>query len=152
MNREIKFRAWDKKENKMITHGCIGAGSGAQLIVIEFQGGITLANAFGLPDGTNPTFDDPVTDRLELMQFTGLKDKNGVEIYEGDIIHAKTNYHTRDKEFGWQNLKVYWDKDYLSWYLENKEGSQYHIIEETDEASYLWEVIGNIYQNTELLK
>jgi len=68
--REIKFRAWDKEESKMIyevektyDHGCHGYGA------MESNFGEVLENGI-----------------YEVMQFTGLRDKNGKEIYEGDIL------------------------------------------------------------------
>lgn len=145
MKREIKFRAWDTQEKEMITSGHLGAGSGAQLIVIEFQGGITLANAYGLMDGTNPTFNEPVTDRLKLMQYTGLKDKNGKEIYEGDIIKGCNGsinghpWHIGPREIKWLNNKAEFNVP-LWGTLENQN------------STHWFEVIGNIYENPELLK
>ena len=61
--REIKFRAWDRVLKRMLIPKFIG-------------------------NGNNFCSDDlmAVTGVIDLMQYTGLKDKNGVEIYEGDII------------------------------------------------------------------
>jgi len=131
--REIKFRAWDKKEKKMYY----------------------VKNS---DDGYLDYF--PLRSLLEhncpfiWMQYTGLKDKNGKEIYEGDIVRF---YQCRDKKGGvW--LSLY--KDYREWFGEIifKEG-RFEIgntkyigksnIEEKKVDS--WEIIGNIYENPELL-
>ena len=79
-----------------------------------------------------------------MMQYTGLKDKNGVEIYEGDIVRYYQPYAKRTDEH-----IVKWDKEWACFGLFEdgnkwcKENDWYKIQE--------LEVIGNIYQNPELL-
>lgn len=88
---------------------------------------------------------DMLVDKNTIGQYTGLKDKNGVEIYEGDII--KTNF---EKQF-----LVKWIPRIASFcYVEickNVEG-KYYLSKELQAGSYEVEVIGNIYDNKELLK
>lgn len=81
-------------------------------------------------------FEELIADHLVLMQFTGLLDKNGKEIYEGDILTGKSSTG-RDK---------YWTMvwaDRGCW--EASPNNEYNINWKG------WEVIGNIYENPELL-
>lgn len=118
--REIKFRAWHKpfKKTKF--------GS-------EFVYG---AKAF---DFWNMSPDD-----YTLEQFTGLHDKNGKEIYEGDIVEFKTL--KRSKNFGFENELVH-DvvnySDYSEWLVGNS------LLSRIFNGS---EVIGNVHENPELLE
>lgn len=83
MAREIKFRAWDRI-NKIMTYNPINA--------INFEGQILLN------DGK--FYDIDKTDYI-LMQYTGLKDKNDKEVYEGDIIHfSKYNQKHNESDQG----------------------------------------------------
>jgi len=137
--RIIKFRAWDKSFEEMNYSGNFGAGSSADLITISFNGSINVQNAYGLDFGQrNPAFDPPV-DNFELMQFTGLTDKNGKEVYEGDIVSTKHQ----------PLAKVVWHSEFTTF-----------CTEEIDEISGIYqftikpsetEIIGNIYENPELL-
>ena len=106
--REIKFRAWNK--NKIINWD--------DLIKYDSDGSDYDLHAILSGD-----------EHLELMQYTGLKDKNGKEIYEGDIITKQYGDHT-------VNLEIKWD-DYGGF-------SELYCGNEI-------QVIGNIYENPELL-
>ena len=87
--------------------------------------------------------------QFELMQYTGLKDKNGKEIYEGDIVSLKYLYDKRTTDKG----QVVWREDKASFGLKSLKGltnEVYELYKVT--AEHNLEIIGNIYENPELLK
>jgi len=112
--REIKFRAWDKKRNKFVSD-----------FNLSPKGNI-------LCEHSNLGYKGVFEVDLELMQYTGLKDKNGKEIYEGDIVKMLA-----DSLNGEENIEVKWRKEGFWEYFNGFDNC---------------EVIGNIYENTELLK
>ena len=135
--REIKFRAWDKERKCFLNN-------------IDFASDV------------NPTRDSDKTiqlryrDAFELMQYTGLKDKNGKEINEGDILEideeGRKMFDAAGSDgSGVAKRQIVSFKD-GSWMTGRSPLDLYH------ENTYLWillpscEVIGNIYENPELLK
>lgn len=124
--REMKFRVWDKFTSKMW----------------EWE----EHNAFSVDKGSiKQWFED--ADLIHL-QYTGLKDKNGKEIYEGDIMRAKV-----DNEFGSQN-----EMNLFVQFCPNASGWTLTVPDQDIKHHYCWfinktgEVIGDIYQNKDLLK
>lgn len=130
--REIKFKIWDKTRNKMLTSNC-----GKFLLTQE-------GKAMFHMDGDNPL--EPIIDQIEyeVLQYTGLKDKNGKEIYEGDIVEVIFSGKLRI-------FQVVFDLSELDFKATNgKEhyGNNFEYLTCCDEVR----IIGNIYENPELLK
>lgn len=124
---EPQFRIWDKKRGEMINL------RPAELSDVQ---GAHIALAFE-EYGHTRTDESERIEGYEIIQFIGLKDKNGKKIYEGDII---------ENEFG---------KKIVKW----ADGGFYCEEEKNVMRIYMWlltldkiEVIGNIYENPELLK
>ena len=131
MDREIKFRVYDLLRGKIVSPElCEYYFSNNQLCIGNSN---WAEEAFG---------------NYPIMQYTGLKDKNGKEIYEGDIVEFKTNY--TNKKGGWLNGVVIWDSERYGWAL-NAENTIYDIYDETEGFEYIVKHIGNIYENPELL-
>ena len=137
MKREIKFRAWDSADIPFYT---ISGNNRMSCYGPEFRMDDNYNTlSFHTPDGmAGPAGDRESMKRFVLMQFTGLLDKNGKSIYEGDILkHAKNEHY-----------QVLWDSD-GHWMVDGNENTQ--------GKDFLWrwakvcEIIGNIYENPELL-
>ena len=168
--RDIKFRAWDKSSKKM------GMVQIRQMLIPDGNNeyGNQELSVSHLKFGTNPShwLIAPI-----LMQYTGLKDKNGKEIYEGDIIRAVCEwFNTKDKATTWKSMLeearlfeirfVGFQWKFVSIdHGETQEFSDYHEgfswgngFENywnggKDKTRYSnFEVIGNIYENPDLLK
>lgn len=129
--REIKFRGWD-----------VGFK--------EMESWESLLTSDVLPEVLQGLFSN-----LKLMQYTGLKDKNGIEIYEGDII----NCHIVTPKKNWKELKkVDYDEDMARFAAVSLDGNHWSSLP-SNVAFNLnpvridkCEIIGNIYENPELLK
>lgn len=128
-----KFRAWDVHEKKMFTND--------QLIIWN---GNVYAN-----DNSKLNVDNLKgwnIDEKYLMQSTGLFDKNGKEIFEGDIVVAMSQGVKAIGEVK-RRIDGYWLM-YPAW----QHGEFWHIVKNVDTGETGVEIIGNIYENPELLE
>lgn len=124
--REYKFRAWDNYYQEMINWEQYKT----ELVSDDF-----------INHGKGP---------LTIMQYTGIKDKNGKEIYEGDICRWR-DLETFNDEILEDIFVVVWNDEKLAWYTQNEDGNfGYDLCEYTDDRDL--EVIGNIYENIDLLE
>ena len=122
MSREIKFRAWIKERNEFLFtddgHGFVFEMSPIGGNFISYNSGKTLSG--------NSIWE----------QYTGLKDKNGVEIYEGDVL----------KHDLWGNSAIVWEHGMFRGI-----GAE-HDVTLADHQLNRSRIIGNIHENPELLK
>lgn len=143
MSREIKFRIYDTDEKEMFYQEDID--------YIDFFTGIVFIRE---EDGYDYLIDSRSDGKL--MQYTGLKDKSGKEIYEGDIVKLIPLNSERLKELGrkwYEHLKVEWGAYSDGEYVTNVETWMIGINPLSEELlDETVEVIGNIYENPELLE
>ena len=129
--RDIKFRVWCKENKQFIQFNKMGFLEDGSLWYVQ-----------EVDENEPPYFENQ--NNWELMQYTGLKDKNGVEINEGDIVKNIRNGISR---------KVYWDAHCASFHL-SKQGKKESNVDYWSLSNPQWnyEVIGNVYQNKGLLE
>jgi uncharacterized phage protein (TIGR01671 family) len=142
--REIKFRVWDKKNNKYYK---------SIWNLMFLTGGVSfLWDDYENSDGETMITNLPKDD-YELMQYTSLKDKNGKEIYEGDIIKFNWFYYGETEIEELKVGVVVWEKNTTGFSFKAKDNDNNYpfILLNFDSESDI-EVIGNIYENSELIK
>ena len=127
----IKFRAWDTHEEVM-----------NRVDYIDFANEIV-----GLSNENVRDYEQPIH-RVEFMQSTNLLDKNGAEIYEGDILEVEKNEDGTYK--GTINGKTFFDR--FQGYSSKIKVEGMHDINTLRYWNNRVRIIGNIYENPELLK
>ena len=139
-----KFRAWDKKMQTML-----------DVSLIDFKKGVLVGEHWEFGETNFINFDE-----IELMQSTGLKDKNGKEIFEGDVLEIQglrmvvkfgSYRYLEPSNMGCQSFTVVYDG--LGFYVKT-----FNVIAPDDISPFEPEtlkesvVIGNEFENPELLE
>lgn len=127
-----KFRAWHKTWEEM---------GKVKRIRFDDDGNANNVLFKGKEFGVNAKIDE-----FELMQSTGLHDKNGKEIFEGDILAIETDE-------GILNVNIFWDSKHALFMFESKKYNEEDLLAElVEDNTYPFEIAGNIYENPELFE
>ena len=125
-----KFRAWDKELKTML-----------DVSLIDFKKRVLVGEHWEFGETNFMGFDE-----IELLQSTWLKDKEGKEIFEGDILGIETDE-------GILNVNVFWDDKHALFMFESEIHNEKELLAElVEDNTYPFEIIGNIYENPELLE
>jgi uncharacterized phage protein (TIGR01671 family) len=124
--REIKFRAWTGAKMLEFDFNSMVGGHGGEVLIGDYVNEHDITNK-----------------KLIFMQYTGLKDKNGVEIFEGDVVTILDS--------------KYYDRGVIDWYENAYELRVLYSGNWDFDCQFLQEsekreVLGNIYENSDLLR
>jgi len=128
--RVIKFRAWDGKRMLYSANG-------------EFYWNSDMSNVQIASSTGHEFYDKP----YPFMQFTGLLDNNGKEIYEGDIMQGPSIQKSYRVDIG----KVIYFEDYGAYIVQGKYSKNQHHENLTCDIAIDFEIVGNIHETKELL-
>lgn len=121
MSREIKFRVWSESDK-------------------EYRTDCSVHKLFTSKTGTPATIYNDEGDCFLFEQYTGLKDKNGKEIYEGDILETCCG-----------KAEVYFDDELLMYKIRVTHGGTMPLVSKKSKRHFDYKIIGNIHENPELL-
>ena len=122
--RKIKFKVWDKRLKKMYW-GCCN-------FMLDLNGNLYWQSGDSPPDMVNSK------DNYEILQFTGLFDKNKKEIYEKDIVIEVFQVEGQADDI-FEGIVNWWD---CGFFVKTKEFGQISLTDSSD----ILEIIGNIYE------
>jgi uncharacterized phage protein (TIGR01671 family) len=140
MKTELKFRVWSKSKNRFTKYVNNSVGDDVYFN-ISLYGDIVAIDRFGSEV-------DVAQEDFIIHRFTGLKDKNGKEIYEGDIILDPTTNGNDYKEVC-QSITGEWQ---ILYNTKDSVDGEFRYFDQLYSRSEYSEVVGNIFQNEELLK
>lgn len=140
MNDRFKYRCWDKQIKKMRYGDIQLSCSGLPFTLEATSEGLKVVDI----------------DNIEIMQSTGIKDRNGKLIYEGDIVKSEEYPFKSNDKYNY-SAEICWAKDsaqFFYYVFKNKDSEV--VGRSTGNTGsleeYEWEIIGNIYENPELLE
>jgi len=140
--RQIKFRVWDKITKRMYYK-----------VKIDWNGVWFYNDDKKSSDENYEGYSPWSSELIKLMQYTGLKDRNGKEIYEGDIIKVIKDEINEEYEYYeviWSDADPIWCAPEAKFTLERACCTRYHDGGAFPQPEVM-EVVGNIFENPELL-
>lgn len=135
MQDRFKFRTYDKRTKEMLNVRLISYFNTGNICRVEAENAV----------GDIIIFDDYKTsiEDIELMQCTGLKDKNGTLIYEGDVVYKKGSKNWKNEKL---LSKVIWSNNSAAFMISDENG-----LHQMPMNSNNIEILGNIYETPELI-
>ncbi|HII4524291.1 TPA: YopX family protein [Clostridium perfringens] len=156
MSRELKFKIWDKEQKRFLEINWEGEDTrhtkGKANICYSDRVYVTLSGYVN-EDGW------PYEVDADILQYTGLKDKNGKEIYEKDIVKVTINNKTFNAWIVFEMGSFMIANDDITYYIDDNWNDNVKCLselaweqEEFEDRIYCLEVIGDTYQNIDLIE